>query len=224
MEEPENNVIVRLKDAEMFKIKLCLSSLTNTVVICPVLCSIYVKNDMDDVINDDVTSDSWTFMKRGAPCMVLIHDLNRDVCASQICVADPDSGFAVWRESVDKKCDYKLSEKNFHTFRLKDSEKGNMAGIIFPSIEYSNIFLKDVLSNLPDETVVACREGSPKSIERRRSTKKLKKNEISSPCMFTHVSSISNKKLQKKETKKKVRGSEIQGSGSSLDNPNADPT
>ena len=86
-----------------------------------------------------------------------------------ICLADPHSGFILWKEPLDTTCEYKATQKNFHTFKIVSSEEkdggegeeegegggekeeeGNrkMAGIRFPIPELADIFLKNVVENI----------------------------------------------------------------------------
>ena len=218
MDELVSDNVGRIKDTDIFKIKLCLSSLTNTVILCPMVSWLYTQTSADQ--------ETWTFLKRGVPGLVLIHDMQRRVSAAQICLADPNTGFAVWRENLHKTSNYRASQKNFHTFQMFSGGAGAMAGIKFPSNESATSFIKDVLSNLPEETSTEVTQASTK--ERFRFGRKLKKNEISSPCMFTHVSSISSKPINQPQpkTQKGKRGGGLKkynGSGSSLDAPDADP-
>jgi len=209
---------VKLKDKELFKIKLALSSLTNSVIISPVIATLYTQSTKDD--------ETWNCCKRGAPGLIVSHNSDREVVNCQLCIADTDSGFAIWRESILPKSEYKASQKNFHTFNLiSDGVDNKMAGIRFPSDESACGFLKDVLDNIPKEGV---RADSPVSNKSRKQSKKIKKSEISQPCMFKHVTSVNNMKSRDKSQSMKVQStksktSKYSGSGSSLDAPDADP-
>lgn len=221
MDDTKNNnaSVVKLKDQELFKIKLALSSLTNTIVICPVIATLYTQSTTDN--------ETWNCCKRGAPGLILTRNSAREVISCQLCIADPDSGFAIWRETLLLISEYKSSQKNFHTFKLlSDGIDNTMAGIRFPSDESACIFLKDVLENIPKEGV---RPDSPLSKAQRKQSKKIKKAEISQPCMFKHVTSINSmSKTREKSQSMKVQStrtktSKYSGSGSSLDSPDTDP-
>jgi WH1 domain. len=209
---------VKVKDKELFKIKLALSSLTNSVVICPVVATLYTLSTSDN--------ETWNCCKRGAPGLILTHNSDREIICCQLCIADPESGFALWRENLMISSDYKASQKNFHTFNLiSDGVNNKMAGIRFPSDESACTFLRDVLESIPKEGV--CPDSPTTKKERSKVTKKIKKSEISQPCMFKHVTSINNMKQKDKvmsrsqSTKSKI--SKYSGSGSSLDSPDTDP-
>lgn len=213
----------RIKDEEIFKIKLALSSLTNTVVVCPMIATLYTQSPSDD--------ETWSCFKRGVPGLILSHDGNREVTCVQICIADAHSGFALWRETLLESSNYKSTQGNFHTFKLLSSsddvdETKNMAGIRFPTEESGRVFLNDVLSNIPKGDVRPESSLNTKG-SRKFSLKKIRKDEISTPCMFRHVTtSLQNKNRDRSKTvghKGKKKTSKHSGSGSSLDAPDSDP-
>lgn len=223
-EEKKNVSTVRVKDNELFKIKLALTSLTNTVVVCPYIATLYTQSPTD--------IETWTCFKRGAPGLIVSHNVDKEVTGCQICIADPDSGFAIWRETLCENSDYKASQRNFHTFNLLSSgEENTMAGIRFPSDESARVFFRDVLENIPKEANIQPESpASPLSKSTKRLSKKIRKCEISSPCMFQHVtSSINNRARERSKSTinnnntSKDKINKHSGSGSSLDAPDADP-
>nr|XP_012556946.1 uncharacterized protein LOC105844645 [Hydra vulgaris] len=180
----------RLKDNELFKIKLALSSLTNTVIICPTVATLYTQ-----ALNDDET---WSYLRKGVPGVILIHNKNKEVTSTELCLADPASGFAVWREILNENSEYRAVQKNFHSFKLYSTGQCSMGGLKFPITEVANNFLQDVLNSIPKFTVHELHE---KHIEKRTfSLRRLHKEEISLPCMFLHVSGIKNKQNEKKKS------------------------
>lgn len=226
---PRSSENVRIKDQELFKIKLALSSLTNSVILCPMVANLYTQSPTDD--------ETWTYFKRGVPGIILNHNAERVVISVQLCLADPDSGFAIWRETLLISSEYKATQKNFHTFKMT-SKNNCMAGIRFPLDEGANIFLRDVVGNIPKVTYEPNVEiPLHKSKSRGKGSlfikKKISKEEISKPCMFTHVTSTTvmnkthdthaSKKSRSLKAKLTGKSNKYSGSGSSLDHPDADP-
>eukprot|EP00794_Sanderia_malayensis_P012663 gene12663-13963_t len=193
MEANDSTAILLLRDSEIFKIKLSFSSLTNSVVVCPVVANLYSWKPSD--------TETWNYCKTGVPVLVIVHDtqMPRNIRQMQICIVDRDNGFATWRENITEESDYKMSQRNFHTIKLSQPrEEGEMAGIKFPSDEIAAVFYKDVHCNLP-VIIEPDMELSPnhstnkkKGGKESKKLKKLNKEDISSPCMFTHVTSINN--------------------------------
>jgi len=205
---------MRVNETDMFKIKLSLSSLTNTVILCPVLSSLYTQNSLID-------DETWTFLKQGVPGLILVHEDN-EVIATQICLADPQTGFAIWRENlIDDSC-YKSTQRNFHSFKLLSKTTGHMAGIKFPSDTAANMFLKDVFSSLSRENRIIEVSDSVKEKKKflRLNNRRIRKDEISKPCLFTHVTSINNRnKVRSQQQAGNNNNRKYRGSGSSLDGP-----
>lgn len=195
MEGNDSSVVVHLHDTEIFKIKLSFSSLTNSVIVCPIVANLYSWKPSD--------TETWSYCKAGVPVLVIVHDTEMPsrIKQVQLCMVDRQNGFATWRETITKLSDYKMSQRNFHTMKLgQPKEEGEMAGIRFPIEEIAAVFFKDVVCNIPDVTEAAV-ELSPKHSSKKKSLKvkdsqkilkKLSKEDISSPCMFTHVTSINN--------------------------------
>lgn len=204
---------IRITDLQLMKIKLGLSSLTNTVIVSPMIATLYAQSSTD--------LETWSYLKRGVPGVVMIFDSDKELVAAQLVIADPDSGFAIWRDSLTVNSNYKATQRNFHTFKIANQDS-TMGGIRFPTDESASIFLQNVLCNIPKPSN---KPQSPKK-NRRMSAKRLKKDEISSPCMFTHVTkgSINSRIREKARTVSgKRKKSKYSGSGSSLDAPDADP-
>ena len=205
-----------LHDTEIFKIKLSFSSLTNSVVVCPVVATLYSWKPSD--------TETWNYFKIGVPVLVIVHD-SQDHSKNvqmQLCIVDRQNGFATWRENITERSEYKMTQRNFHTLKLNNPrEEGEMVGLKFPNDEIASVFYKDVHCNIPDETEQETKE-SPKHIEKKRSVKgkdnskslrKLCKEDISSPCMFTHVTSINNSTFS--GDKEKASASPAHGNGRS---------
>lgn len=216
-DEKKNLANVRVKDQELFKIKLALSSLTNTVIICPFIATLYTQSPSD--------VETWTCCNKGAPGLIISYNAEKEINGCQICIADPESGFALWRETLYHNSSYKANQRNFHTFNLLSSDVENtMAGIRFPSDESGCIFLRDVMDNIPkgDSSDTPSTTITKSS---KRLSKKIKKSEISSPCMFQHVTSVNNRPRSKSanNTNTKEKINKYSGSGSSLDAPDSDP-
>ena len=101
---------MKLKDEDVFKIKLALSSLTTSVILCPMVANLYTQS-VDD-------NETWMYFKRGVPGIILHHDSYRIVTTAQLFLADPESGFAIWTENLLETSQYEATQKNFHTFKI----------------------------------------------------------------------------------------------------------
>lgn len=197
-----------LCDTELFKIKLSFSSLTNRVVVCPVVANLYSWKPSD--------IETWNYFKTGVPVLVIVHDgqtTSGKNTQMQLCIVDRKNGFATWRENITESSEYRMSQRNFHTMKLSSpKEEGEMAGLKFPSEDIAAVFYKDVQCNIPAEEAEMQVQQSPKHTDKRkgnkgkdnpsRNSKRLSKDDISSPCMFTHVTSINNSTFSDERDKK----------------------
>ena len=186
--------LTHLCETELFKIKLSFSSLTNRVIVCPVVANLYSWKPTD--------METWNYLKTGVPVLVIVYDAKNKARNTQmeLCIVDRNNGFATWRENITEASEYRVAQRNFHTMKLSNpKEEGEMVGLKFPSDEIAVVFYKDVQCNIPDETELEVSE-SPKHVNKKESakrkdnrlSKRLSKDDISSPCMFTHVTSINN--------------------------------
>ena len=186
-----DNAVFHIEDHQIFKIKLALSSLSNSVIVCPMMVNMYTMSTQDD-------DETWTHFKKGVPVVIMNKSIVDNIITSvNICLADPHSGFALWKEALQPTSKYKATQKNFHTFHIASSDL-LMAGIRFPVSNLAEIFLKDVLVNVDklenrsySLTDLAQGERDVRSEKKTdfASRKKILKTQISRPCMFTHVTS-----------------------------------
>lgn len=179
----------KITKEESFKVRIALSSLWNTLKICPIMANVYTKTLTDE--------ECWTYFKRGVPVLIINHNIDKMIVSIHFCLADPNSGFALWTEPLNSSSDYKSTGNNFHTYR-SDSKEDTMVGIRFPIEDGVETFLKEVQENIPKISVkptALTYPGSPKMKRFRQRAysdltgNRVRKEEISKPCMFTHVTS-----------------------------------
>lgn len=190
----EGSLNTRLTDKDLFKIRLSLSCLSNRVVVSSVMANLYLWTPP----TADIPTSSWQFVKSGVPALVM----STGECGERnprgvfIYLVDPDSGFSSWKEKLTVNSNYIQQQSNFHTLKLSD-DTGAMAGIRFSEEEAANLFLKEVENNsqellspssLPELNKLEIASNK----ERAKKFRKLKKVEISTPCLFSHVTSITS--------------------------------
>lgn len=199
----------RLTEKDIFKIKLSLSCLSNRVVVCGATASLYFWQPP----SVESPSNQWTLARSGVPVLVVsTGDCgDRNPKGVYLSLVERDSGFATWKEALTTSSNYREQQKNFHTLNLSNAD-GTMAGFRFNCEEAANAFLKDVEAAAQEiSTATSVPElnklSTNTSKERFKKFRKLKKVEISTPCLFSHVTSItastqigeSGKSQQKKE-------------------------
>lgn len=182
----------RLSDKDVFKIKLSLSCLSNRVVVCGTTASLYRWQPP----SLECPSNQWTLERKGVPVLVISTGDSgaRNPKGVHLSLVERDSGFTTWKETLTSSSNYREQQKNFHTLMLSNGD-GAMAGFRFNCEEAANLFLKDVeaaVQEILSSTSAPELNKLPSSSSRERLKKfrKLKKVEISTPCLFSHVTSI----------------------------------
>ena len=215
----DESLATRLSDKDIFKIKLSLSCLSNRVVVCPSVSNLYMWEQPTRAREPN----QWKYVRSGVPVLVVNSGESgaRNPKGLSICLVDRESGFATWKEPLSSASSYKEQQKNFHTLTLSGASS-TMAGLRFNDELAACNFVKEVEVALQDSVHVTSSpelnkvESSHHS--RFRKFRKLKKTEISSPCLFSHVTSItqatpigavesgSNSKRRDKDSVKAVNG------------------
>jgi hypothetical protein len=179
----------RLTNQELFKVKLSLSCLSNRVTVCPVRAKLYLLN-----------GEAWKHHKTGVAAVIL----NTGECGDRnpkgvkLCLVELESGFASWNEDLSDNSQYKAQDDNkFHTLVLQNNNGANMAGLQFDDEGAASLFLKEIVDSIEElkssnnATEMSKLELSSRK-EKAKKFRKLKKSEISTPCLFTHVTNISS--------------------------------
>lgn len=182
----------RLTEKDIFKIKLSLSCLSNRVVVCGATASLYFWQPP----SLESPSNQWTLARSGVPVLVIsTGDCGaRNPKGVYLSLVERDSGFATWKETLTSSSNYREQQKNFHTLMLSSGD-GTMAGFRFNCEEAANSFLKDVEAAVEEALTAASAPELNKlqtsnGKEKVKKFRKLKKVEISTPCLFSHVTSI----------------------------------
>ena len=178
----------RLTNQDIFKVKLSLSCLSNRVTVCPVQAKLYLLN-----------GESWKLHKTGVAAVIL----NTGECGDRnpkgvkLSLVELESGFPSWNEELSDNSQYKAQDTKFHTLVLNNNNGAGMAGIQFEEEGAASLFLKEIIDSIDElKSSNNVSELSKLEIaskkEKLKKFKKLKKSEISTPCLFTHVTNISS--------------------------------
>lgn len=178
----------RLTSQELFKVKLSLSCLSNRVTVCPVQAKLYLLKE-----------DTWKHHKTGVAAVIFNtgESGERNPKGVKLCLVELESGFASWKEDLSDNSQYKEQDNKFHTLVLNNNNGAGMAGLQFEDEGAASLFLKEIVDSIEElkssnnTTEVSKLELSSRR-EKAKKFRKLKKSEISTPCLFTHVTNISS--------------------------------
>ena len=181
---------------EIFKIKLSLSSLKNSVIVCPTTAILYTQSPTD--------TETWMYLTKGVPVLILKKSMTGCLVSVQLGFSSRESGFLIWKDELTKSSEYTAVQENFHTFKLTSKDNrttlkdNGMAGIRFPCDQNAKDFHDSVQNNVlgirnPEVyTEPVLDEGKFEKQNAKKKTK-LRKEDISRPCMFNHVTKGNNK-------------------------------
>ena len=178
----------RLSSQELFKVKLSLSCLSNRVTVCPVQAKLYL-----------LKGETWKHHKTGVAAVILNtgESGDRNPKGVKLCLVEVESGFASWNEDLNDNSQYKAQDNMFHTLVLQNNNGANMAGLQFNDEGAASLFLKEIVDSI-EELKSSNNAGEVSKLElssrkeKAKKFRKLKKSEISTPCLFTHVTNISS--------------------------------
>jgi len=136
----------------------------------------------------------WNLKFTGVPALLL--DLgetkSRDKRKLQILLAEKESGFELWRDTVDNLTSYKVQEANFHILYLSSDHRRKI-GLSFNEGDAAMIFHKQLETLTSDPENISLSGPSKKkskSKEKIIKYKPPKKTDISKPCNFHHVTTV----------------------------------
>ncbi|KAJ7337934.1 hypothetical protein OS493_008093 [Desmophyllum pertusum] len=175
---------VRISAKDVFKIKLSLSCLSNRVVVCGTTASLYLWRPP----SIERPSNQWTLERSGVPVLVISTGDSgaRNPKGVHVSLVEQDSGFCDMER--DANLEFKL-QRTTKELSYVDALKWRRDN------EAANVFLKDVETAVQEVLAAASapelnKLPSSSSRERLKKFRKLKKVEISTPCLFSHVTSI----------------------------------
>ncbi|XP_028409151.1 uncharacterized protein LOC114531731 [Dendronephthya gigantea] len=178
----------RLTSQELFKVKLSLSCLSNRVTVCPVQAKLYL-----------LKGETWNHFKTGVAAVIFNtgESGDRNPKGVKLCLVELESGFASWNEDLSDNSQYKAQDTKFHTLMLQNNNGANMAGLQFEDEGAASLFLKEIIDSIEElkssnNTLELSKLEISSRKEKAKKFRKLKKSEISTPCLFTHVTNISS--------------------------------
>lgn len=148
----------------------------------------------------------WVLKYTGVP--VLLLDLgetkSRDKRRIQIVLAELGSGLALWKDVIDNLSSYKVMEGShtFHTMHLS-TDHTKIIGLSFDDEECAELFYQRVdkltsdfanisLSGSKNKSKLKKDKSNPNKSSIKSKFIRPKKSEISQPCCFNHISSLTS--------------------------------
>ncbi|KAF2357735.1 WH1/EVH1 domain [Trinorchestia longiramus] len=158
------------------------------VWVCRTMANLYTEEGSG---NDS----KWVLKNTGVP--VLLLDLgetkSRTKRQLQIILAEKESGFELWKDVIDNLTSYKVQEPHFHTMFLSSDHRRKI-GLSYNEGDAAMTFHKQLesLTSNPENISLNApgKKKKPKNKEKPLKYKPPRKNDISKPCNFHHVTSV----------------------------------
>lgn len=153
---------------------------------------IYVSSSLANLY-ESIGKDDWRLIYTGIP--VLLHDKgsarSRTIPRVTFCLAERGSCFALWRDTIDNLSDYRVAGPSFHTMRLS-SDHRQIIGFSFDSSDSARELWKTIekLISNPENIALSIPGRKKNKQKRQKPTPLPPKSQISHPCQFHHVTSV----------------------------------
>ena len=155
--------------------------------VCRTMANLYIEEN-------NGKESVWKLQFTGVPALLL--DLgetkSRNKRQLQIILAEKESGFELWKDVIDNLTSYKVQEPHFHTLYLSSDHRRKI-GLSFNEGQAAMVFhsqLETLTSNPENISLSAPGKKKSKPKEKPVKYKAPRKNDISSPCNFHHVTTV----------------------------------
>lgn len=197
----------KISNEERVKIEYALKGRKTTVYVADSLANLYVmrRTVVGSRSQRNGASEDWVLKYTGVPVLLLDsgETKSRDKRRIQIVLAELGSGLALWKDVIDNLTSYKVMEgsNTFHSFHYSQ-DHSKIIGLSFDD-EESAVSFSDKVDKLTSDFANISLSGSKMKGKNKKDNKAVKavkpakfvrpkKSEISQPCCFHHVSSLSS--------------------------------
>ncbi|XP_035795669.1 uncharacterized protein LOC118468676 isoform X1 [Anopheles albimanus] len=179
-----------ITDYERGQIESFFSGLGTEVYVSSSLANLYER----------VGKEDWRLVYTGIP--VLLHDKGstRSRCTPRVTfvLAERGSCFALWKDTIDNLSDYKVAAAAFHTMCLSADHR-KVIGFSFDSNQAARemwVRVEELTSN-PENIALSAPGRKRKTQKRAKAIVLPPKSQISQPCQFNHVTSVTTGDTQR---------------------------
>uniref|UniRef100_A0A182TS98 WH1 domain-containing protein n=1 Tax=Anopheles melas TaxID=34690 RepID=A0A182TS98_9DIPT len=160
---------------------------------------VYVSSSLANLY-ERVGKEDWRLVFTGIP--VLLHDKGstRSRCTPRVSfvLAERGTCFALWKDTIDNLSDYKVAAAAFHTMCLSADHR-KMIGFSFDSNQAARemwVRVEELTSN-PENIALSAPGRKRKTQKRAKPIVLPPKSQISQPCQFNHVTSVTTSDTQR---------------------------
>ncbi len=179
-------------ESDIRQIERFFNSLKSRVYVCPALANLYFTT-----LQDMANLGGWELQTTGFP--TLIFENRQNERRLLLCIAEKGTGFVQWKDGLTPDSKYKSPETNFHTLNVSgDTQK--LAGLSFDN-EQAAAELMDTVNSWLNEIVLDSESGNSRKKKKKHKEPKVmlpKKETISQPCLFEHITNLDHEKFVKR--------------------------
>ena len=147
-------------------------------------------SDNKPVISSPISIENeWKMMKEGVPMFILDSGDNRRQRRLQLILAERGTGFLLWKDIIDHLSHYQPLSDRLHTLR-SSTDHSNLLAIFFPNQTSASSFYRSyqlIIENNHDILQISKKKKKKSPTPTKIS---IRKNDISQPCCFTHITKV----------------------------------
>lgn len=170
------------------------------VIVCRALANMYLSSE----------SNSWELKYTGIPVLVVDagDTRSRGRRLIQIILAEKGTGFMLWRDVVDNLSSYSAPDPSFHTMHLSTDHRQRV-GFSYDDTEAARQFQSQLDTLCADPANISLSGPGQKKRRKKKVERYVrpKKEDISQPCCFQHVTSIAQTDMDRYYTLQSLVGS-----------------
>ena len=178
-------------ESDIRQIERFFNSLKSRVYVCPALANLYFTT-----LQDMANLGGWELQTTGFP--TLIFENRQNERRLLLCIAEKGTGFVQWKDALTPDSKYKSPETNFHTLNVS-GDALKLAGLSFDN-EQAAAELMDTVNSWMNEIALDSESNSRKKKKKHKEPKIVlpKKETISQPCLFEHITNLDHDKFVKR--------------------------
>ncbi|XP_072014577.1 uncharacterized protein [Amphiura filiformis] len=206
IQPPQAIMTSTVTDHDVRQIESFFLSLKTRVFVCPGLANLYFAT-----LQDMANLGGWELATTGFPTLVM--ELNpNNVNNTQeyilhLCLAEKGTGFVLWKDVVNTESNYKAPGKNFHTMTTSKDRK-KLAGFSFDDASSARQLQSTVEAWIKEVTPVDTGKKKKKKDKNGSKSKKgVKKETISQPCCFEHITQLDHESFMQRASGNSVTNS-----------------
>ncbi|KAF0300895.1 hypothetical protein FJT64_026721 [Amphibalanus amphitrite] len=187
-------------EADVAQIEAFFAGHKTQVIVCRALANMYLSSE----------SNSWELKYTGIPALVVDsgNTRSRGRRQVQLVLAEKGTSFMLWRDLVDSMSSYSSPDPSFHTMHLS-TDRRQRVGLSFDDVEAARAFQTQLTAICAEGDATATTPAQRKRRKKEGRPARPRKEDISQPCCFQHVNSVTLRDMDRFYTLQSLIGSRV---------------